>query len=210
MPRLIPPAEFARKLESFERNVSEAEYFLKQGTVEYSVPSITLPTGYSLLQSAKEHTGKCGEEQIKIRLVFGDEIIYAVNLNILDGVVNGKHCTQVMVWRSVNDDHEDVLTGFARKMFEHFVEEYVVIVSDDEQTTDGRRFWQTRILNALRKGAFVYFTDMNELDDDKINIIHHVASQEEFNDKWYDHGWGEAEEYKDRLFIISKDELELA
>ena len=207
MPQLIPPAAFAKKLETFEQNVSEATYFLEQGTIEYSVPGIALPDGYCLLQSAKDHFGKLGEKQIKIRLVYGDEIIYAVNLNILDGIINGKHCTQVLVWRSINDEHEQVLLGFARKMFEHFIEEYVVIVSDDEQTSEGRRFWQARISNAFRKAMFVYFTDLNELDDDKINVIHPIETESDFTAKWYDHGWGQGEEYKDRLFIISKESL---
>jgi hypothetical protein len=207
MPRLIPLAEFAKKLESFERNVSEASYFLEQGTAEYPVASIALPKGYRLLCSSKDHKGKLGENQIKIRLVHGDEIAYAVNLNVLEGIVNGKHCTQVMVWRSLDDKHEDALTGFARKMFEHFIEKYVVIVSDDEQTVDGRRFWQGRILNAFSKKMFVYFTDMNELDEDKDNIVVQIETAEEFTAKWYDHGWGESEEFKDRLFVISKEAI---
>lgn len=207
MPRLIPPAEFAKKLETLERNVREAGYFLEQGTVEYPVAEMDLPEGYRLLKARKVYKGKLGEDQIKIRLVHGNEIVYAVNLNVLDGVIKGKHCTQVLVWRSDNDDYEDVLTGFARKMFDHFIEEYVVIVSDDEQTESGRRFWKGRISNALRKNRSVCFTDMNELDEDMINVLSPISSEQEFVDKWYDHGWGGDEHYKDRLFVISKDQL---
>lgn len=206
MTELIPPIEFTRVFEEFESNVSEIGCSFKQST-NYFAPSISLPEGYRLLQSSNVHTGKPDTEQIKIRLVFGDEVIYVVNLNVLGSVVNGKHCAQMMIWRTLDDAHATALIGFGRKMFEHLVEEYVVIVTDSKQTLVSRNFWEARIANAFKNSVRIYYTDMNELDGDMINIVHRVHSQEEFYNIWFDHGWGQTEEYKDRLFIISKNEL---
>lgn len=205
MTELIPPIEFSRIFEEFESNVSEIRSSFKQST-NYFAPKLSLPEGYRLLQSSNVHTGKPNMEQIEISLVFGDEVIYVVNLNVLSSVINGKHCAKIMVWRTFEDAHEAVLLGLGRKMIEHLVEEYVVIVVDSKTTLESRRFWQARIVNALKDSIRIYYTDMNELDGDMINIVHRVHSQEEFYNIWFDHGWGQ-EEYKDRLFIISKNEL---
>jgi hypothetical protein len=207
MPRLISSARFNQKLRKASYNINEGKKFLIEGTASYAVPNLSLPAGYRLLKSIKNHYGKNGEEQIKIRLMCGEHIVYAVNLNIVSNVINHKSCTQVLVWRTFKREHDHVLAGFANKMFDHFLDRYIVIVSDTEQTQDGRRFWDNRITNMINAAEFVYFTDMNDLDDDLVNNIHQIDSEEEFLNKWMDHGWGEGEEYKDRLFVISKESL---
>ena len=209
MPRLISNASFDEKLSDLDRNYTDAEYFLSEGVVDYPLPSeeVILPANYRLVKSAKAHTYN-GGELIKIRLIAdGSEIVYAVNLCILDDIVNEKHCTQVMVWRSSRRQHRSVITGFAASMFEHFSETFVIIASDTEQTHAGRQFWKDRISDAIEDGKHVYFLDHAELDDDFVPKLNKVTNFSNFISVWFDHGWGEGEEYKDRLFLISLNPL---
>lgn len=205
MPKLIQNAEFSRKLWNPERNHEDAKYFLQQGVTAYSVAGLNVPEGYRLLISLKSYK-KDGSEIKKIRLIYdggnAPEIVYAVNLAIGDNVINGKHCTQVIVWRTMNEAHEESLFMFVNKMFFHFIDKYVVIISDTEQTEDGRTLWTKRISEAFQRGLDVYFVDLNKLNSDLVPVLNHVETVESFRDIWADHRWGKSEDYKDRLFVI--------
>lgn len=210
MPKLIPDAEFSKKFSGLERNHDDLNHFLSKGVEDYYVEGISLPEGYRLVKSRQDATHTNGGELIRIRLIYSNEgvqeTIYAVNLVLLnDLLVSNRHCTQIMVWRSPYERYEEVLFRFAKKMFLHFIQEYIVIASDSEQTSAGRRFWQVRIIEALSRGENVYFLDCNDLDDNKVAILHRIESEAVFNEVWFDHGWGVDDEYKDRLFLISRD-----
>ncbi|MGF1905287.1 hypothetical protein [Aliivibrio salmonicida] len=209
MPRLISNASFDEKLSDLDRNYTDAEYFLSEGVVDYPLPNedVVLPGNYRLVKSAKAHTYN-GGELIKIRLIANDnEIVYAVNLCILDDIVNEKHCTQIMVWRSSKRQHRSVITGFAAVMFEHFSESFVIVASDTEQTHAGRQFWKDRISDAIDDEKYVYFLDHAELSDDFVPQLNEITSFANFISVWFDHGWGPGEEYKDRIFLISLNPL---
>ncbi|MDP2543418.1 hypothetical protein Q8W15_04715 [Photobacterium damselae subsp. piscicida] len=62
-----------------------------------------------------------------------------------------------MVWASPSN--EDLLIGLPRKVFNHFLERYIIVVSDDEQTADGKRFWERRISNAFADNNHVYYIE---------------------------------------------------
>ncbi len=209
---LIQDAAFNRKLIDDGLNQEQAALFLEKGTELYHVPTIDLSKfdNYELLISAVDHKYE-GQECKKIRLIHfgenGPEIVYAVNLVLCDHVYKGKHCTQVMVWRKAGKAHRAVLRDLPMLMFEHFIQEYVVIVSDDEQTEQGRGFWVNRVYEAIEDNMHVYFVDLNELSDDLVPVLNPIHTVQEFNDVWNDHGWGKTEEYKDRLFVISTEDI---
>lgn len=213
MPKLILSAEFNEKFTDLERNHAAIQDFLIRGVVDYHVDGLRLPANYRLVKS-RNVSRMNGDDVIKIRLIAEHtetheyEIAYAVNLVIRDDILEfNQHCTQVLVWRSDRRRHRTALIDFATLMFEHFTSEYIVIASDTEQTNDGRRFWQARIIDALEDDKFVYFINHNDLTEGMIPVLNHIASEREFLDVWFDHGWGVDEEYKDRIFLISSDLL---
>jgi hypothetical protein len=91
-------------------------------------------------------------------------------------VLNGQYVWQSLVWTDPKV-HADYLIGVASKIFwEYLFNKFNVIVTDSEQTWKGRRFWEYRIGEALKKNLFVYFfnfqtkelvplTDFDELYD---------------------------------------------
>ena len=212
MPSIINMAAFTAKFAQLELNTSDTKAFLAKGVKDYVVDGIVVPTGFRLVE-AKAPAMYDGFPMIRIRLVdYRIEgipiIVYAVNLMIRNDLcIDNRHCTQVLVWRSPQPKYKKVLNDFATIMFDHFCESYIVIASDTSQTNDGRRFWESRILEAFDYSRFVYFADHNELGDNLIPRLNHIPNTTEFYEKWFDHGWGEGEEYKDRLFLISTSDL---
>lgn len=213
MPSIIKMAEFSQKFASLDLNSDDTKSFLAKGVDDYVVEGIVVPDGFRLVQ-AKRHVMHDGFPMIRIRLIDmrieGTPIVvYAVNLMIRNDIhLDHQHCTQVLVWRTPQPRYKTVLRDFATIMFDHFCENYIVIASDTSQTNDGRRFWEARILEAFDNGRFVYFIDHNELDEDMIPLLTLVESESAFYKTWFDHGWGEGEEYKDRLFLISTTDLQ--
>lgn len=67
---------------------------------------------------------------------------------------------QVIVWKSKEALPDAAIT---KKIFNDLIHKYQTVITDAEQTPDGRRFWLNRISDALSDSSlFVYY----------INIIH--------------------------------------
>jgi hypothetical protein len=214
MPRIINNANFEEKLTRLDRNISETETFLEKGTSPYFVDGVNVPDNYLLVKANSARPNNNGGEIESIRMIHQDPetgtrtIVYAVNLNIdSNSTIKDQYCSQILVWRSTSVRHRNATSEIPSAMFFHFIEKYVVIISDTEQTNAGRRFWELRINDALDQNKFVYFTDFNDLDDDLNHTFDRIFDENEFNTKWMDHGWGESEEYKDRLFLISSKDF---
>lgn len=212
MPNIIQMAEFSLKFAQLELNTNDTKAFLAKGVDNYVVEDIVVPDGFILVR-AKTHVMYDGFPMIRIRLIdiridSTPIVVYAVNLMIRDDIcLSRRHCTQVLVWRTPQPKYKTLLRDFATVMFDHFCERYIVIASDTSQTNDGRRFWETRILEAFESDRFVYFVDHNELDNNMIPYLTLIPTETEFYTTWLDHGWGEGDEYKDRLFLISTIDL---
>ena len=90
----------------------------------------------------------------------GDDLVYVcrfVTLGASSTSFRSKVVTQIAVWR--NYDVYDTRQFPAYIFFKMLVPKYGTVMSDSQQTKDGRRFWQSRMGDALHKGLYVYTFD---------------------------------------------------
>lgn len=193
-PKLISDAEFNRKLNDPARNREHTLAFLDKGVKPFSLPGYVPPAGYRLLISRDEK---------QCRLIKDDITSYAVKIVTGNFVVPGKeHCTQVMVWRTFLAEYQHALNGLAQLFFAWLLETYDIVVSDKEQTGDGRRFWEYRITEAITNPRYeVMVWDGNKEE----NELHVIASEAEFVSKWSPWAWGtDPEIHPHRLLVIAR------
>ena len=193
-PRLISDADFNRKLNAPDRNREHTQAFLAKGTKPFSLPGYVPPAGYRLVMSMD---GK------QCRLLKDDITAYAVKIVTGKFVVPGKtHCTQVMVWRTFMPEHQHALHGLAKLIFSWLLETYEIVVSDNEQTGDGRRFWEYRITEAIADPDYEVLIWDGTKEDDELALI---KSTDEFVSKWSPYAWGtDPDVHQHRLLVISK------
>lgn len=200
MPYLIREADFDRKLNMTENNITHTDAFISKGAVDFALPGFVLPHGYRLLKSRTED---------HYRLVTdgsSPETVYAVKLLFRKDIVAArKSCTQIMVWRTPNVRHDHAVRGLPQMFFSHFLESYSIVVSDEQQTIDGRRFWERMISWAINSpGYHVYVSDGTHMD----RPMTFMTSWDDFYGTWADFCWGDdPETHTHRLLVISKDKL---
>lgn len=175
MPLLIPSAEFDAKLLRTESNHTHTEAFLAKGVDDYHVPGYQAPHGYRFVSNR-------AKDQFRL-IALGEkpEAVYALKIIFRDDIAYGqKSCTQVMVWRTSKAGHSRVLSGLASLVFDHLLSEHIIMVSDDMQTSDGRRFWMSRMSEALNAGYFVYMADGTE----ETFPLHPITNDDQLYDSW--------------------------
>ncbi|WP_340616922.1 hypothetical protein [Xenorhabdus entomophaga] len=199
MPYLIPDAEFNRKLHTSERNREHTKTFLENGAKDFTFPGFIAPYGYRFVKSLKQ-------DQFRM-ITTGDnpETVYAVMLTFRkDIIIDKETCTQIMVWRTFSAEHQDAASGFPRQFFKYLLENYSIIVTDEEQTGDGKRFWQVMIAWSISTKYHVYVSDGTEID----RPLTQISSMDELIGKWEAFCWGhDAEVHRHRLIVISKNDL---
>jgi len=197
MPKLIPETDFSDQLRRPSTNKAAAKKFLAKCPKPYVLDGVDLPDTYRFV---------CNKKGKQIRLInrvnINDpRIVYAVNIQLSDKKIAQQSCSQVMVW---SDPLEEELTiGLPKKVFNSLLDEHIIMISDDEQTDDGKRFWERRIVQAIREPHHVYYYDSHQLGSSLIDIV----SAEEFLDKYEPMGWGKDDKHKGKMFIISKRKL---
>lgn len=193
-PRLISDADFNRKLNAPDCNREHTLAFLAKGGESFSLPGYVPPAGYRLVMSLD---GK------QCRLLKDDITTYAVKIVTGKFVVPGKqHCTQVMVWCTFMPEYQAALNGLAKLIFAWLLETYEIVVSDNEQTGDGRRFWEYRITEAIADPRFEVMIWDGTKEDNELTLIQNA---EEFVSKWSPYAWGtDPEIHQHRLLVISK------
>lgn len=193
MPFLIDDVDFSDLLKKPSTNKQTAKSFLAKYPRDYTIDDFDVPQGFRLVSVKSEKSIRL----IDIRDRVEPRIVYAVDIILTGEIINNRFCTQVMVWASPTN--EDMLIGLPRKVFNHFLAKYIIVVSDDEQTADGKRFWERRISNAFVDGNHVYYID-NEHSRE-------IQSVDEFFESFESIGWGKTESHKERVFAISKIQL---
>jgi hypothetical protein len=193
MPQNIQQAEFDAVLKKPSSNKAQAKRFLAKYTTPYSIAGITLPENFEL---------KINHAKNAIRLIDRTDfnnprIAYAVDIEITHEKINHQSCTQVIVWASPKN--EELLIGFPRKVFNHLLQHYVIMITDKQQTPDGKRFWERRISQALEDHCFVYYCDKSH-DNCNLQII---ANVDDFFETYEPLGWGNDIAHQHKLFIIS-------
>ena len=109
---------------------------------------------------------------------------------------------QVLLWR-----HSGSLIsyGFAQHIFfDYLLPEYGALISDKEQTRDGKRFWSNAIAHALDLKKKVYFLDRRY----NSNTLHPIESSRDV--KRYENDiWGTKAQHIYTFAVISNQELTL-
>ncbi|MBS9424082.1 hypothetical protein [Photorhabdus caribbeanensis] len=200
MLKLIPESDFDIKLNMTEKNVEHTQAFIEHGVQDFSLPGFVTPYGYRLLTSIS------GNQYRLVTDVDMPETVYAVKLEFMEHIVPSKKtCTQILVWCTVLPQHDEAVRGLPQEFFRFFLERYSIIVSDSEQTLDGRRFWERMIAWAISiNGYHVYVSD-GAKGERPLNLI---TSWDDFYVIWANYCWGHDKDYHYHcLFVISKELL---
>jgi hypothetical protein len=90
----------------------------------------------------------------------------------------------------------------AKLIFAWLLETYEIVVSDNEQTSDGRRFWEYRISEAIADPDYEVLIWDGTKEDDELTLIQNT---DEFVSKWSPYAWGtDPDVHPHRLLVISK------
>jgi len=205
IPEEISDADFSPKLNITEKNMIITADFISKGVEDFHLPGYEIQHGYRLVK-AKSHD--------HFRLITTDlepETAYAVRLVHSNFIIpNRTNCTQVMIWRSLRPEHKGAVQGIAALFFNFFLNSYSIVVSDTEQTQQGRRFWEYRIIEALTNPELhVYVSDGTQGDKDGLRPLYPVFTDEAFFDTWSDFCWGtDKNAHSLRQFVISKEKID--
>ncbi len=192
-PQTIEQADFSEVLKRPSTNKVEAKRFLAKYPADYIVGGIELPENFQL---------KANKTQTSIRLLDRTDrdnprIAYAVDIELTDDKIKQKSCSQVLVW--ANPRNEELLSGFPRKIFNHLLQKHIVMISDKQQTADGKRFWERRIIQALADNRFVYFCDKATGE----MRLQQIENEDNFFEQFEPLGWGNDKLHQHKLFVIS-------
>ena len=113
--------------------------------------------------------------------------------------VQKRGIVQRALWR---DSMSNLASGLPSKVFfDVLLHDYKLVISDCQQTPDGRRFWQLRLLEALKKGCFCYF--LNATGPRSMRRI----LKSETNFEKAGKIWGEDPKFKSHWLLISTEPL---
>jgi len=128
------------------------------------------------------------------------KIIYYVKYEIQNlGFISRKAASQVLVWKASGYPATSGLP--ADIFFERILPKTGTIVTDYQQTPNGKRFWGDRIGTALDSGKFVYYVNFQPL-----RVIKRISSIDDLRslDKEI---YGGHQKYRQRRVIITDREL---
>ncbi|MCV6587499.1 MAG: hypothetical protein OIF57_00530 [Marinobacterium sp.] len=161
---------------------------------------MVFPSGYQLIRVA----GNTNDD-FEVALVCDTDqsVCYYIKAKIWDDKeLGGRPVTQVLLWRTSDVTHNDVTHELTKNVFfEYLLNRYNLVVSDNCQTGDGRRFWTTQMGFALKFGHRVY---RYEWETGKTQeITDHAVVRDNSIDLW-----GDDESYEKILAVISKDPID--
>lgn len=143
-----------------------------------------------------------GDNQIGYVVLEEDgEVIYFVRYRMIkhNGLQLGR---QVLVWR---EKESFASRGFAKKIFFDFLlAKFKALVADQEQTKDGRAFWQYALGEAFTRNLYVYFLDRRS-SPNKLIALTDIADAKKYEPQM----WGTTEGHKRTFAVISKIPLKL-
>ncbi|GEM_PF-119565 len=193
----IQHTDFSQLLKKPSSNKAQAKQFLAYYPDHYVIEGVCLPEKFEL---------KINKKQNSIRLIDRTDndnprIAYAVDIEVTAEKINQTSCTQVIVWASPKN--EDLLIGFPRKVFNHLLEKHVIMISDGQQTPDGKRFWERRIVQAFEDKHCVYFCDKSNGKTE----LQLIQDADDFFEFFEPIGWGNDKHYLNKGFVISKQSI---
>ncbi|MBO2652701.1 hypothetical protein I6M49_04335 [Shewanella algae] len=215
MPQVIE-AGFDMKLTVPSSNKTETAVFLNAKPRNFVLPDFAVPAGYQLVASTPTRSAD-GEVQTICLIYLGvgkaeeAETVYKVKTivrNEPNAYFSSKNCTQLLVWRQVSGPHGKVLSGFPGTVFNYLLRSHDIMITDEQQTADGKRFWLDRMGESLTMAdRSVYYINLDELDQHMTPVVKRIQNFEELMEKYVPDGWGTDEEHRNRAFIISTQNL---
>lgn len=143
---------------------------------------------------------KSGDDQNGYYIFIKDDIIhYFVRFKAVKypKLLKGRLIRQVLVQRI---DFSSYSSGIPRKVFfEHLLPTYGVIVSDTEQTLDGRKFWTNAVIEAINDPKYSVF--MFNSDNIQKTFIE-LNTEEQFHES-VENIWGDSNFFKKVLLAIA-------
>ncbi|WP_336429915.1 hypothetical protein [Providencia sp.] len=196
MPRKISEAGLNRKLRTTEGNISHTATFIREGIGDFELPNYDISIGYRLVKSEKK-------EQYRL-ITVGDipETVYLVELKFRKDIILDRiTCTQIKVWRTISSIHKSVIRELPSLFFAYLLDTYCIMLTDEEHTDDGRRFWESMIDWAFNTQYYVYASD-GTVEDRPLTVI---KNMNDFYTNWSDLFWGnDIDIHTNRLIAISK------
>jgi len=125
------------------------------------------------------------------------EVLYLVQFKI--AVFFGrKSISQIQVWRNMGNP---LTEGLAKKIFFDFLfPKAECVVTDKQQTSYGRTFWELRIADAIARNLPVYLCDQNTRTKKRLN------SYDDFTDL-ADGWWGDDPKFQAKKIAICHSEF---
>lgn len=205
MPKLlVKPSEIIELFSHLEKTEDNSRFYEALSAAE-KVSDISadaqcvMALGYRLLKV--EHRLRPNGDEFEIALLndVDRSVVYYNKVSITDIIdLNCRPATQNLVWRSTNARHDDVLRDTARKVFFNYIlQRYDVILSDNQQTGEGRHFWQRQMSYAIALGLHVYYYQMMTAQ------LQPIPTQDALGEL-RDMLWSEADEQQYHLALISR------
>ena len=162
---------------------------------------VVLPPSYRLLRLDIDET----HFEIALICDADQSLVYYVRAVIWpDVMLEGKPVTQTLVWRTNDVAHKRVTSGVTEDVFfNYLVEQYNIVASDANHTTEGKNFWIRQLGMAMFRGLFVYRYDL--LESNLTRVLDHAVVRNNSIDLW-----GDAPKYEYILAVIAKSELPLS
>jgi hypothetical protein len=161
-----------------------------------------VPPGYRLLRIDPAPGTTIHEFEVALLSDVDRSVVYYNQVSVT-GIsdLNCRPATQMLVWRSQNAQHQMVLRDVAKNVFFNYIlERYDVILSDNNQTAEGKFFWQRQMSLALALGMHVYYYQMLNA---ALQPIKNQAALNNLEDQL----WAEEDNKQYHLALISKIEL---
>lgn len=177
-PKLIDDQDF--NLSKYAINISIGKKLLKQKKEVYEETN-----NYVLFRTGDNTKGYI--VLLHKETNYMDFIVKIHNKNI--GSL-GNFTIQKIVWRSYNphSNYESIQKLASHVFFDIILKKYGKIMSDVEQTSDGRRSWESRIAFAVKhnmKVGFIHYKKDTDIDwyDKTIRIEEWIESKDAWNEK---------------------------
>lgn len=125
-------------------------------------------------------------------------VTYYMKYQVGNNGVLYNYVWQSLVWIDPKY-HYDYLDKIPAKIFfEYLLPKYHTIITDSEQTWYGKRFWQYRIIDALKKGLNVYFFDFDTKKLKQLHVYDELSNYQAEYDIW-----GETNIHKMKRMVIT-------
>lgn len=199
MPLLINEADFNLKLRVMGKNIDHTKEFLEKGTVSFELPSYEVPEGYRFVKARNSD-----QYRLITKMPDGSPItVYVVEVVFHHEITYPRRsCTQIMVWRTTDPRHDKAVRGLPQQFFSYLLNEHDIVVSDEEQTGAGRRFWHVMLEWAFAQGYHIYIADGTYNQN---FLLYSVKDMDEFFERWDPFAWGhDRDVHSHRRAVISK------